>query len=168
MLRVRQTRGTSSKFVRCIPHCSDNIAQAAPKLSRRSRRRTHPVANLQPGIVAVTTTAATTSSASFLPARPSPAIRDPLCDVFRYCAGRSEVLGFKRTKGESGWMKTVNACWIVNGILVARHRKTPEDLGETRLSPRTECLTASAVQWADRIMTRIDGVYGNSPGNGKR
>jgi hypothetical protein len=57
---------------------------------------------------------------------------------------------------------------IVAGILVARHLKTPEDLGENRPSPRTECLIASAVQWADRIMTRIDGVFGNSPGNGKR
>ena len=54
---------------------------------------------------------------------------------------------------------------IVAGILVARHLKTPEDLGESRPSPRTECLIASAVQWADRIMTRIDGVFGNSPGN---
>ena len=53
---------------------------------------------------------------------------------------------------------------IVAGILVARHLKTPEDLGESRPSPRTECLIASAVQWADRIMTRIDGVFGNSPG----
>jgi hypothetical protein len=29
---------------------------------------------------------------------------------------------------------------IVAGILVARHLKTPEDLGESRPSPRTECL----------------------------
>lgn len=57
---------------------------------------------------------------------------------------------------------------IVAGILVARHLKTPEDLGESRPSTRTECLIASAVQWADRIMTRIDGVFGNSPGKGKR
>jgi hypothetical protein len=54
------------------------------------------------------------------------------------------------------------------GILVARHRKTPEDLGDSRPGRRTECLIASAVQWADRITTRIDGVFGNSPGNGKR
>jgi hypothetical protein len=57
---------------------------------------------------------------------------------------------------------------IVVGILVARHRKTPEDLGDSRPGRRTECLIASAVQWADRITTRIDGVFGNSPGNGKR
>jgi len=32
---------------------------------------------------------------------------------------------------------------IVAGILVARHLKTPEDLGESRPSPRTECLIAT-------------------------
>lgn len=57
---------------------------------------------------------------------------------------------------------------IVAGVLIARHLKTPEDLRESRPSPRTESLIASAVQWADRIMTRIDGAFGNSPGSGKR
>ena len=47
---------------------------------------------------------------------------------------------------------------IVAGILVARHLKTPEDLGDSRPSPRTEKLISSAVQWADRIMNRIDGA----------
>ena len=57
---------------------------------------------------------------------------------------------------------------IVAGILVARHLKNPEDLGDSRPSPRTENLISSAVQWADRIMRRIDGLFGNSPGDGKR
>jgi hypothetical protein len=57
---------------------------------------------------------------------------------------------------------------IVAGILVARHLKTPEDLGDSRPSPRTEYLISSAVQWAARIISEIDGVFGNSPGNGKR
>ena len=57
---------------------------------------------------------------------------------------------------------------IVAGILVARHLKTPEDLGDTRPSPRTEYLISSAVQWADRIMNRIDGVFGNSATDEKR
>lgn len=48
---------------------------------------------------------------------------------------------------------------IVAGILVARHLKNPEDLDESRPSPRTESLIASAVQWAERIMRRIEGVY---------
>jgi hypothetical protein len=57
---------------------------------------------------------------------------------------------------------------IVAGILVARHLKTPEDLGDSRPSPRTENLVSFAVQWAARIMGRIDGLFGNSPGDGKR
>jgi hypothetical protein len=48
---------------------------------------------------------------------------------------------------------------IIAGILVARHLKSTEDLQDSRLSPRTESLIASAVQWADRIMKRIDGVF---------
>ena len=47
---------------------------------------------------------------------------------------------------------------IVAAILVARHLKNPEDLHESRPSPRTESLIASAVQWAERIMRRIDGL----------
>jgi len=47
---------------------------------------------------------------------------------------------------------------IIAGILVARHLKTVEDLYETRPTPRTENLAASAVQWAERIMRRIDST----------
>jgi hypothetical protein len=49
---------------------------------------------------------------------------------------------------------------IIAGILVARHLKTTEDLSETRPSPRTENLVASAVQWAERIMRKVDGAFG--------
>lgn len=48
---------------------------------------------------------------------------------------------------------------IVAGILVARHLKTTEDLFDTRPSPRSESLVAAAVQWADRIMRKIDSVF---------
>ena len=48
---------------------------------------------------------------------------------------------------------------IVAGILVARHLKNPEDLYDSRPSPRTESLAASAVQWAERIMRKIDNVF---------
>lgn len=48
---------------------------------------------------------------------------------------------------------------IVAGILVPRRLKNPEDLHESRPSPRTESLIASAVQWAERIMRRIEAVY---------
>ena len=40
---------------------------------------------------------------------------------------------------------------IVAGILVARHLKMADDLFESKSSPRTESLVASAVQWAERI-----------------
>ena len=48
---------------------------------------------------------------------------------------------------------------IVAGILVARHLKTTEDLFDSKPSPRTGSLIASAVQWAERIMKKIDSVY---------
>jgi len=51
---------------------------------------------------------------------------------------------------------------IMASILVSRHLKTTEDLHDSRPSPRTESLVGSAVQWAERIMRRIDGTVGNS------
>ena len=48
---------------------------------------------------------------------------------------------------------------IVAGILVARHLKTTEDLFDSKPSPRTESLVAAAVQWAERIMRKIDNVF---------
>jgi hypothetical protein len=52
---------------------------------------------------------------------------------------------------------------IMASILVSRHLKTTEDLHDSRPSPRTESLVASALQWAERIMRRIDGALGDSP-----
>jgi hypothetical protein len=48
---------------------------------------------------------------------------------------------------------------IMAAILVTRHLKTTEDLHDSRPSPRTESLIASAVQWSERIMRRIDGAF---------
>jgi len=48
---------------------------------------------------------------------------------------------------------------IVAGILVARHLKTTDDLYDSRSSPQTESLVAAVVQWAKRIMRKIDGVF---------
>jgi len=48
---------------------------------------------------------------------------------------------------------------IIAGILVARHLKTTDDLFDNRSSPRTESMVAAAVQWADRIIRKIDGLY---------
>jgi hypothetical protein len=49
---------------------------------------------------------------------------------------------------------------IIAGVLIARHLKNPEDLRDSRPSPRTESLVASAVQWAERILNRIDNNFG--------
>ena len=49
---------------------------------------------------------------------------------------------------------------IVAGILVARHMKTAEDLfGGSQGSPRTDAMVAAAVQWAERIMQKIDAQW---------
>jgi hypothetical protein len=47
---------------------------------------------------------------------------------------------------------------IIAGILVARHLKSADELLDNRSSPRTEALVASAVQWAERIMRKIDSL----------
>ena len=50
---------------------------------------------------------------------------------------------------------------IIVGILVSRHFKTPEDLfGTPSGSPRSDAMIAAAVQWAERIMSKIDGTVG--------
>ena len=50
---------------------------------------------------------------------------------------------------------------IVAGILVARHLKTAEDLfGSPQGSPRTDAMVAAAVQWAERIMRKVDNAVG--------
>jgi hypothetical protein len=51
---------------------------------------------------------------------------------------------------------------IVAGILVARHLKTTDDLFDSKGSPRTESMVAAAVQWAERIMRKVDHLVGSS------
>jgi len=52
---------------------------------------------------------------------------------------------------------------IVAGILVARHLRTADDLfGGPQGSPRTDAMVAAAVQWADKIMRKIDNVFGGA------
>jgi hypothetical protein len=48
---------------------------------------------------------------------------------------------------------------IIAGILVTRHLKTTEDLFDSRSSPRTEAMVAAAVQWAERIMRKVDAQF---------
>jgi hypothetical protein len=48
---------------------------------------------------------------------------------------------------------------IVAGILVAKHLNTPDDLfGGPQGSPRTDKMVAAAIQWAQKIMERIDEI----------
>jgi len=49
---------------------------------------------------------------------------------------------------------------IIAGILVAPHLKNSEDINNTRPSPQSESLVASAVQWAEKIMRKIDNAWG--------
>jgi uncharacterized membrane protein len=48
---------------------------------------------------------------------------------------------------------------IMAAIVAARHLKSTEDLHDSRSGSRTESPIASAVQWADRIMRRIEGGF---------
>jgi hypothetical protein len=50
---------------------------------------------------------------------------------------------------------------IIAGILVPKHMDVADDLfGGPQGSPRTDKMIAAAVQWAERIMQRVDGVVG--------
>jgi len=50
---------------------------------------------------------------------------------------------------------------IVAGIIVARHLDTADDLfGGPQGSPRTDRMVAAAVQWSERIMRKVDEVFG--------
>ena len=62
----------------------------------------------------------------------------------------------KRNCDIPGVMDEGRVLAIVAGILVARHLKTTEDLFDTRDSPRTRSMVIAAVQWAKRIMGKID------------
>ena len=50
---------------------------------------------------------------------------------------------------------------IIAGILMAHHMPVADDLfGGPQGSPRTDKLIAAAIQWADRILRKIDNVFG--------
>jgi hypothetical protein len=52
---------------------------------------------------------------------------------------------------------------IVAGIIVARHLQTADDLfGGPQGSPRTDKMIAASIQWADRILKKIDSVCSNA------
>jgi hypothetical protein len=73
------------------------------------------------------------------------------------------ILAHWRTNGEAWYDVPVDdgrkrVLAIIAGILVARHLKNPEDLRDSRPSPRTESLITSAVQWPERIMRRVENA----------
>jgi hypothetical protein len=50
---------------------------------------------------------------------------------------------------------------ITPAIITATHMKTPEDLfGSPQGSPRTDKRIDASIQWAERIMRRIDATGG--------
>jgi hypothetical protein len=52
---------------------------------------------------------------------------------------------------------------IIAGIIVARHLDTADDLfGGLQGSPRTDRMVAAAIQWAGKILEKIDSVFTNS------
>jgi len=53
---------------------------------------------------------------------------------------------------------------IMAAILTATHTRTADDLfGTPQGSPRTDKLIAASIQWAERIMRKIDDGFGNAP-----
>ena len=51
---------------------------------------------------------------------------------------------------------------IMAAILASLHMRTADDLfGTPQGSPRTDKLIAASIQWAERIMQRIDDGIGN-------
>jgi hypothetical protein len=66
-----------------------------------------------------------------------------LIDSFGMDEGRKRVLG------------------IMAAILASLHMRTADDLfGGPQGSPRTDKLMAASVQWAEKIMEKIDNVFG--------
>jgi hypothetical protein len=52
---------------------------------------------------------------------------------------------------------------IIAGIIVARHLDTAGDLfGGSQGSPRTDKMIAASIQWAQKILQKIDNVFEGS------
>jgi len=55
---------------------------------------------------------------------------------------------------------------IMAAILTSLHMRTADDLfGGPEGSPRTDKLIATSIQWAERIMEKIDDAFGRNEGN---
>ena len=52
---------------------------------------------------------------------------------------------------------------IMAAILASLHMRTADDLfAEPQGSPRTDRLIEASIQWAERIMQKIDNVFGKA------
>ena len=71
----------------------------------------------------------------------------------------SQPTAWPSVKGPKSNYCCVMRVAIVAGIVVARHLKNADDLFDSKSSPRTESLVAAAVQWAEKIMRKIDNVF---------
>lgn len=64
----------------------------------------------------------------------------------------------KDVPGETGRKRVIG---VMAAILASLHMQTADDLfGGPQGSPRMDKLIAASIQWAERIMTRIDEVFG--------
>ena len=62
-----------------------------------------------------------------------------------------------------GWTRArKRVIGIMAAILTAMHMRTADDLfGTPQGSPRTEKLIAASIQWAEKIVQKVDEVFGN-------
>jgi hypothetical protein len=71
--------------------------------------------------------------------------KDESATLLRWTKGRKRVIG------------------IMAAILVSLHMQTADDLfGGPQGSPRSDKLIAASVQWAEKIMEKIDNVFRSS------
>jgi hypothetical protein len=85
--------------------------------------------------------------------------------VFLYLRGVPRGLAKRRTS-ESDTMPRMDegrkrVIGIMAAILASLHMQTADDLfGGPQGSPRTDKLIAASIQWAERIMEKIDQQFG--------
>jgi hypothetical protein len=93
---------------------------------------------------------------------------------FSYSEQKANVIDFplRKIPGEPWeWSNSMDegrkrTLAIVDRVLVAHRLKTAEDLfGGSQGSPRTDAMVAAAVQWAERIMQKIDAQWPTAVSN---
>jgi hypothetical protein len=73
------------------------------------------------------------------------------------CVGNQLNHGLMRSPMDEGRKRVIG---IMAAILASLHMQTADDLfGTPQGSPRTDKLIEASIQWAERIMKKIDNVY---------